>query len=49
MIGAAKGLAYLESKNIIHRDIALRNLLAAKIEGEYTAKVSDFGLSRFNF
>lgn len=23
-IGAAKGLAYLESKNILHRDVALR-------------------------
>jgi len=46
MIGAAKGLAYLESKSILHRDIALRNLLAAKMDGEFTAKVSDFGLSR---
>ncbi len=23
-VGAAKGLAYLESKNILHRDVALR-------------------------
>lgn len=56
-IGAAKGLAYLESKNILHRDVALRcvddmkfkltrNLLAIEVDGEYTAKVSDFGMSR---
>ncbi|TKR67733.1 hypothetical protein L596_023837 [Steinernema carpocapsae] len=41
-IGALKGLAFLESRLVIHRDIAARNtLISAKGE----AKISDFGLS----
>ncbi|KAK0418264.1 hypothetical protein QR680_013465 [Steinernema hermaphroditum] len=40
--GALKGLAFLESKSVIHRDVAARNtLISAKGE----AKISDFGLS----
>lgn len=56
-LGAAKGLAYLESQKIIHRDVALRltlrrfylhvrNMQVAKIDGKYITKVSDFGLAR---
>uniref|UniRef100_A0A1I8ASN1 Tyrosine-protein kinase n=1 Tax=Steinernema glaseri TaxID=37863 RepID=A0A1I8ASN1_9BILA len=40
--GALKGLAFLESRSVIHRDVAARNtLISAKGE----AKISDFGLS----
>ncbi|CAJ0929542.1 unnamed protein product, partial [Mesorhabditis belari] len=39
------GLAYLKSRKIIHRDVAARNVL---ITGENMAKLSDFGLCRYN-
>ncbi|KAK6043619.1 SH2 domain protein [Cooperia oncophora] len=40
--GGARGMAYLQSKEIIHRDVAARNcLLGEKDE----VKISDFGLS----
>uniref|UniRef100_F1L5Z4 Tyrosine-protein kinase n=1 Tax=Ascaris suum TaxID=6253 RepID=F1L5Z4_ASCSU len=38
------GLYYLNSKDIIHRDIAARNVL---IDGDGTAKIGDFGLCRY--
>ncbi|VDO80137.1 unnamed protein product [Haemonchus placei] len=38
------GLAYLSSKNFIHRDVAARNVLLTK---HLVAKVSDFGLGRY--
>eukprot|EP01114_Cavostelium_apophysatum_P005157 TRINITY_DN1585_c0_g1_i4.p1 TRINITY_DN1585_c0_g1~~TRINITY_DN1585_c0_g1_i4.p1 ORF type:complete len:782 (+),score=107.00 TRINITY_DN1585_c0_g1_i4:75-2420(+) len=45
--GCAKGMAYLESMKIAHRDLALRNLLYVILgSGEYQVKISDFGLSR---
>src|SRR2546430_1696931 len=45
---AAGGMAFLEQQSIVHRDLALRNLLAAKLGGndKFLVKVSDFGLSR---
>jgi ephrin-A/ephrin-B len=40
------GMLYLEENNIVHRDLALRNLLVCKVDGKYNVKVSDFGMSR---
>ncbi len=41
------GMKYLVEHKIVHRDLALRNLLVAQnLEGKYIVKVGDFGLSR---
>lgn len=43
----AAGMMHLSQKKILHRDIALRNVLMAKTdEGGYRAKMSDFGMAR---
>lgn len=42
-------MAFLAEKNIVHRDLALRNLLVAPSDcssDRWLVKVSDFGLSR---
>ncbi|XP_066286882.1 uncharacterized protein [Branchiostoma lanceolatum] len=39
----ARGMAYLASKKIIHRDLASRNVL---VTDDRVSKVSDFGMSR---
>ncbi|KAL2098840.1 hypothetical protein ACEWY4_005320 [Coilia grayii] len=40
----SKALAYLEGVNMVHRDIAVRNILVAKPD---CVKLGDFGLSRY--
>ncbi|XP_005158634.1 protein-tyrosine kinase 2-beta isoform X1 [Danio rerio] len=40
----SKALAYLEGVNMVHRDIAVRNVLVAKVD---CVKLGDFGLSRY--
>ena len=39
----AKGMAYLEDKKIVHRDLALRNVL---IQRANCVKITDFGLAK---
>uniref|UniRef100_A0A914Q555 Protein kinase domain-containing protein n=1 Tax=Panagrolaimus davidi TaxID=227884 RepID=A0A914Q555_9BILA len=41
---ATKGLEYIASKNIVHRDVAARNFLLSRSGVTFTAKVADFGL-----
>lgn len=43
----AIGMEYLHSRDILHRDLACRNLLCSKgKKNSYIIKISDFGLSR---
>jgi serine/threonine protein kinase len=40
-------MKYLETNGIIHRDLALRNVLVdLDINNHYIAKIGDFGMSR---
>ncbi|OAF68409.1 hypothetical protein A3Q56_03867 [Intoshia linei] len=41
-VDTCSGLEYIESKSLVHRDIAARNILLSK---EFIAKISDFGLA----
>jgi serine/threonine protein kinase len=43
MYQVSDGMNYLHEKKIIHRDLALRNIL---IMSKTVCKISDFGLSR---
>eukprot|EP01117_Protostelium_nocturnum_P016265 TRINITY_DN6397_c0_g1_i10.p1 TRINITY_DN6397_c0_g1~~TRINITY_DN6397_c0_g1_i10.p1 ORF type:complete len:1265 (-),score=336.19 TRINITY_DN6397_c0_g1_i10:364-4158(-) len=45
-IDIAKGMQYLASQGIIHRDLSARNVLVADKGGRYTMRVTDFGMSR---
>jgi len=42
----AAGMIFLEENHIIHRDLALRNILVGGQPPSFIIKVSDFGLSR---
>ncbi|KAJ0763967.1 putative protein kinase RLK-Pelle-RLCK-VIIa-2 family [Helianthus annuus] len=42
-IGAAQGMAFLHSVNVIYRDMKASNIL---LDEDYNAKVSDFGLAK---
>ena len=42
----AKGLEYLHSQDIIHRDLCDDNVLLKTTENTTTAKIADFGMSR---
>ena len=40
--GTASGINHLHHENIIHRDIAARNVLLQNIDSQIIAKISDF-------
>jgi len=46
ILSTVKGMAYLESKGILHLDLACRNILITQVDEKYESKVSDFGMSR---
>lgn len=47
LVDILRGLAYLEEKNIVHRDIKLENILMHRNEnGRMIAKIADLGLAK---
>eukprot|EP01114_Cavostelium_apophysatum_P001939 TRINITY_DN1169_c0_g2_i1.p1 TRINITY_DN1169_c0_g2~~TRINITY_DN1169_c0_g2_i1.p1 ORF type:complete len:1386 (-),score=265.65 TRINITY_DN1169_c0_g2_i1:45-4202(-) len=46
ILGVAQGMVFLEKRKILHRDLAVRNLLITKSDDKYSAKIADFGMSR---
>src|SRR5436190_20284532 len=45
-LNLVEGLQYLHGQKVVHRDLALRNLLVSKSDRELVVKISDFGMSR---
>ncbi|KAA3672402.1 c-src tyrosine kinase [Paragonimus westermani] len=45
-LDACRGLAFLEERSIVHRDIAARNILLSGQSPHMVAKVADFGMAR---
>lgn len=53
MLGVARGLEYIHANQIVHRDVACRNILVESRRSDYAqtwqffhAKLGDFGLAR---
>jgi len=45
-LDTAEGMSFMSRLNIVHRDLAVRNLLCSEVENKLIVKVADFGLSR---
>jgi serine/threonine protein kinase len=41
----ASGMSFLHERNILHNDLAARNILVEKRLSNYILKITDFGLS----
>eukprot|EP00493_Phyllostaurus_siculus_P003932 UN03949 len=44
----SSGLLHIHQENVIHGDIALRNVLVDCTPGRLTCAISDFGMSKFH-
>lgn len=40
-------MGFLESKQVLHRNLSARNCLLTEMDGNLIVKVSDFGMSRY--
>ncbi len=45
--GLLSGIAYLHDNKVLHRDLKPSNILISKYKEDFTAKIADFGLSKF--
>ncbi|KAL6069762.1 Tyrosine-protein kinase abl2 [Balamuthia mandrillaris] len=45
-LGTAAAMIHLHAENVLHCDLAARNILVSVVDGEYHAKVADFGLAK---